>query len=170
MQSRPATEALAARAVSTLAAIALGLCAVSGAVLAAVYRPHHLGALRVAHTGSAAVGLISALAAVVVARTGRIGVSKRGALLALVAILVIGGALTTGSSLAWTSGNPAARGVLLSGSDRVVVAGTTVSGDRVALGFVVHVVLALGAIALVVWAVGRQRRRAGNPDQIVEGG
>lgn len=80
---------------------------------------------------------------------------------------MVGGAVTTGSSLAWTGGNPAARGALLSGADQVVVAGKTVSGNSVALAFVVHVVLAVGAIALIVWAVVRQRRRTGNPGEIV---
>lgn len=167
MRSRPVTEALAARAVSTLAALALALCVVCGAVLAVLYRPHQFGGLRVLHTGSAAVGLISAVAALVVARTGRVGVSRRGALVVLAGVLVVGGAVTTGSSLAWTGGNPAARGALLSGADQVVVAGKTVSGNSVALAFVVHVVLAVGAIALIVWAVVRQRRRTGNPGEIV---
>ena len=159
MWSRPDPEALTVRAVSALAVAAFTGCMAVGVILAAVYRPHQSSGLRVLHAGAAAVGLISAIAAVIVARSGRVGVSRKGAFFVVGMVLLVGGALTTGSSLAWTGGAPEDRGVLLSGTNRVLVSGKVVSGNRVALTFVVHAVLSLGAVAVFGWAISRHRRR-----------
>jgi len=137
------------RSVAGLVVVAALVSAVTGVVLAAVYRPNEFGWLRSVHAGAAAVAVISAIAARVVGTGGRLRVSGRRALLLVVLIVVLGGAFATGSSLAWKGGSPDDRGMFLSAGHEVQVGGSSVGGGSLVAGFVLHTVLGVCSFVLL---------------------
>lgn len=138
------------RSIGLLVVLAAFVAAVSGVVLADLYRPHQWGWLRAVHAGSAAVAVISAIAARVLGTGGRLRMGRRRALVLVGTAIVLGGAFATGSTLAWTGGAPADRGVFLASGHRVLVGDSSVSSGSLLAGFLLHA--ALGVCAFVVLA------------------
>ena len=145
----PAFEPVSERAIGGLVVFAAAVSALSGIALAFVYRPHQYGLLRAAHSGGAAVAVISAIAAHVIGRGGRIKPSRRAVVLVVGTVVVIGAAIATGTSIAWREGAAADRGMFLPGSARVVVSERVVSSRSVLVAFVIHTALGIGSFVLV---------------------
>lgn len=148
-ESPDALGAVAERPVGALVIAAAVVCVVSGAVLAVAYEPHELGWLRSMHTGAGAVAVISAIAGRVLATGGRLRVTGRRALVVLVVVLLLGGVVATGTSLAWQAGTTPQRGMFLGSVHHVHVGDRTVSPGSIAFGFVVHLVLGLCSFVLL---------------------
>lgn len=145
----PAFEPVSERAIGGLVVFAAAVSALSGIALAFVYRPHQYGLLRAAHSGGAAVAVISAIAAHVIGRGGRIKPSRRTVVLVVGTVVVLGAAIATGTSIAWREGAAADRGMFLPGSARVVVSERVVSSRSVLVAFVIHTALGIGSFVLV---------------------
>jgi hypothetical protein len=143
-------EVVSERPIGTFVVVASLVSVVSGCALAVLYRPHEFGWLRTVHAGSAAVALISAIAARVVGSGGRLGVSGRRAAVLVVLVIVLGGAFATGTSLAWRGGAAGDRGMFLGSDSRVTVDGDEVGAGALAVSFVLHALL--GVCSFVVLA------------------
>ena len=111
VERRRIPDVVSERPVASLAIVAFGLCVLSGVVLGFAYRPHGLGWLRTMHSASAAVGIISVIAARVIGSDGRLRRSTWSIVMTVVVVLLVGAALATGPGLAWTSGDASARGM-----------------------------------------------------------
>jgi hypothetical protein len=157
------------RAVLGLAAAASLVSLGSGVALAFVYRPHEAGVLRALHAGTAAVAVMSVIAAHVIGSGGRLKPTRRGAVLVVGLVLALGAAIATGTALAWTDASPAEpfpadRGVFLPAGARVVVSGRAVSGRSIVITFIVHAVLGVCSLAVLGGEYVRSRwaqRRTG---------
>ena len=136
------------RAVLGFAAVAALVSLGSGVTLAFSYRPNETGFLRGLHAGSAAVAVMSVIAAHVIGSGGRLKPTRRAAALVVGLVVALGAAIATGTALAWTDGAPADSGVFLRAGARVVVSDRTVSGRSIVVTFVVHALL--GACSLAV--------------------
>lgn len=139
----------AERAVGLLVIVAAVVSLVTGLALAFVYRPDEFGWLRMAHSGSSAIALISAVAARVVRRRGRIKVSGRGALGVIALILLIGAAFATGSQIAWRGGQPDDVGMFLDSGRRVVVNDLEMKAGDLVVAFLLHTLLGVCSFILL---------------------
>lgn len=160
-------EDAAEHAVMWLVAVSALVSLVSGVILAVVYRPDEFGWLRVLHSGSSAVALISAVAAQVVRRRGRLKVSARGALGVIAVILLVGAAFATGSQIAWRGGQPDDAGMFLESGRRVVVNDLEMKAGDLVVSFLLHALLGVCSVVLLGYRSARRwfrvfrRRQAG---------
>jgi hypothetical protein len=161
-------DAVSERSIGAFVVAASLVSVVSGSALAALYRPHEFGWLRTIHAGSAAVALISAIAARVVGSGGRLRLSGRRAAMVVVLVIVLGGAFATGTSLAWRGGTPGDRGVFLNSDSRVTVGNDVVSPGALAVSFVLHTLLGLCSFMLLAGRyVRRWWRQRRTPQQVL---
>lgn len=157
----------AEHAVMWLVVVSAVVSLVSGIVLAVVYRPDDVGWLRVLHSGSSAVALISAVAAQVVRRRGRLKVSARGALGVIAVILLVGAAFATGSQIAWRGGRPDDVGMFLQSGRRVIVNDLEMKAGDLVVSFLLHALLGVCSVVLLGhrsarrWFRVLRRRRSG---------
>lgn len=167
MQSTSGTPQVSERHIGVLVLVASAVCVVSGVVLAFAYRPGAHGWLRTVHAGSAAVALISAIAARVVGSGGRLRVSARALLSILLGVLVIGAAFATGTVIAWQGGTAGDAGMFLGPGSRVRSGDATFGARALIWTFVVHAALAAGALLLLTGRSARlwwsQRREGAAP-------
>lgn len=140
----------AEQSVGRFVVVAALVSAVCGVALTFAYRPHEFGWLRVLHAGSGAIAVISAVAARVVGRGGRLRLSGRGIALGVLLVVVLGGLLATGSSLAWNGGAPDDRGMLIGPGHQVRVGNSSVGRGSLIAGLALHA--ALGVCAFVLLA------------------
>lgn len=149
MESTPPVPPVSERHIGLLVIAAAVVCAVSGIVLVFVYRPNEYSWLRTMHAGSAAVALISAIAARVVGSGGRLRPSTRGMAVLVLGVLIVGGAFATGTVIAWQGGAPSDAGMFLD-ADRQVRSGSSTVGARALLwSFLLHAALAVVSLVLL---------------------
>jgi hypothetical protein len=136
----------------------------AGIILAVVYRPGEWGWLRTLHAATAAIAVISSVAARVVGAGGRVRLSRRGGVLVVALVLVVGAAFGTGSIVAWRGGQPSDRGMFLDKGHRVESGKSELQPADLVSAFVIHTVLGLLSFLLVAGPSVRQfRRRPGEP-------
>jgi len=169
VESTPPVLPVSERHVGLLVIAASVVCAVSGVALMFVYRPNEYSWLRTVHAGSAAMALISAIAARVVGSAGRLRPSTRGLVTIVFGVLVVGGAFATGTVIAWQGGTPSDAGMFLDPDRQVRSGNSTIGGRALLWSFLLHAALAVASLALLagravrLWWV-RSRNGATAPD------
>ena len=137
------------RAAGLLVLGAATVAVISGIALAFAYRPSDYGWLRTLHSGSAAVTVVSAIAARVVRRGGRLKMAGSMVPKVIGLVFLVGGAFATGATLAWTGGEGGDRGMFLASGHRVAVSGQVVTSSGLIVSFVAHLALGLCAVVLL---------------------
>jgi len=139
----------AERGIGLLVVAAAAVSAITGVVLAFVYRPDEVSWLRVLHSGSSAIAVISAIAARVVRRRGRIPFSGKGVLGVIALILLVGAAFATGSQIAWRGGRPDDVGMFLQSGRRVIVNEAEMKAGDLVVSFLLHTLLGVCSFILL---------------------